>query len=60
MVHSMREYILTKLEKKMLENYLEKGYKTKDFTVLLYRVRKSVKRLQADMKLILAVLDREE
>ena len=56
----MREYILTDLEKKMLENYLEKEYKTKDFTVLLYRMRKSVKRLQADVKLVLAVLDREK
>jgi len=56
----MREYILTDLERKMLEDYLKKGYKTKDFTVLLYRIRKSAKRLQEDIKLISATLDREK
>ena len=56
----LREYILTDLERKMLKDYLEKGYKTKDVNVLLYRMRKSVERLKADMKLIQAVLDREK
>jgi len=56
----MREYILTDLERQMIEDYLTRGYKTKDFTVLSYRIRKSVKRLQEDMKLILAVLNKEK
>ncbi len=56
----MREYILTDLEKRMLEDYLEKRSKTKDFTVLLYRMRKSVERLQADMSIIIAVINREK
>jgi hypothetical protein len=59
-VLALREYILTDLERKMLEAYLTSNRKTRDFTVLLFRMRKSVERLQADMKLVINVIDREK
>jgi hypothetical protein len=56
----LREYILTDLERKMLKDYVETGHKTKDTNVLLFRIRKSAERLQADMKLIQTVLMKEK
>ena len=56
----MRSRILTDLERKMLQDYLKQGSKPKDFYTLLWRIRESIERLEGDMKLILATLDREK
>lgn len=57
---SMREYILTELERNMVTSYLKDGTKTRDFDVLLFRIRKSHQRLKEDMKLLESVLEEEK
>jgi hypothetical protein len=55
----MREYILTKTERKILETYVEKGIKLQDFRVLIHRIKKSHQQLEADLKLIETALNKE-
>lgn len=55
----MRTGLLSNLEKKMLKDYLKTGTKTQDFFVLMHRIRKNIKRIQEEYKLILAVLEQE-
>ena len=48
----MREYILTRKERLVLKDYLEKGIKGNHYYVLIHRLRNSYKNLRKDMILI--------
>lgn len=55
----MREYILTEVERDILDTYFNKGKKVKDFYMLLTRIRANYPRLREDMKLLEKVLSQE-
>ena len=55
----MRTGILSKLEKQMLQEYLEKGIKRENFRMLMHRIRKNIKRIREEYELILAVVEHE-
>jgi len=48
----MKEYILTEKERKVLNDYLEKGVKGNHYYVLVHRLKKNYNVLRADMELI--------
>jgi cAMP phosphodiesterase len=48
----VRSYILTEHERKILKRFLENGEKLNGFRTLLTYLRRSQKRLEADLKLI--------
>jgi len=54
----VREYILTKREREILQRYLEKGEKLNGFSSLIYYMKRGKKTLEADLKLINDVLQK--
>ena len=48
----VREYILTKREREILQRYLEKGEKLNGFSSLVYYLKRGKKTLETDLKLI--------
>lgn len=54
----MREYVLTKRERKILETYIEGGIKLNGFSVLAIRLKRASGRLKEDMKLISTALEK--
>jgi len=59
-VISMREYVLTQRERKILEDFIESGIKLNGFSVLVIRLKRANKRLMTDMKLIRTTLEKLE
>jgi len=57
---SMREYVLTQRERKILQTFLESGIKLNGFSVLALRLKRASKRIGADTKLISATLEKLE
>ncbi len=55
----MREYILTKKERCILNRYIESGEKLEGFTVLLHRCR-NMEPIEADVKLIKQFLEKAQ
>lgn len=55
---SMREYILTQRERKILETFVESGVKLNGFSVLSIRLKRAKRRLMEDLKLINASLEK--
>ena len=53
---SMREYILTERERKILETFIKEGIKLDGFSVLALRLERSNKKLIEDIELIKAAL----
>ena len=53
---SMREYILTERERKILETFIKQGIKLDGFSVLALRLERSNKKLIEDIELIKATL----
>jgi hypothetical protein len=53
---SLRGYIFTDVEREIIDTYLNKGIKVKDFYVLLTRIRANYSRLKEDMDLLERVL----
>lgn len=53
---SMREYILTERERKILETFIKQGIKLDGFSVLALRLERSNKKLIEDIELIKAAL----
>ena len=53
---SMREYILTERERKILETFIKEGIKLDGFSVLALRLERSNKKLIEDIELIKATL----
>jgi oligoendopeptidase F len=53
----MRDYILTPIERKIIEEYLESGKKLEGFKVILFRARKqNPKQISTDVELIKQLL----
>jgi len=50
--------VLTRRERKILEDFIESGIKLNGFSVLVIRVKRASRRLMADMKLIRATLEK--
>jgi len=59
-VISVREYVLTQRERKILEDFIESGIKLNGFSVLVIRLKRANKRLMTDMKLIRTTLEKLE
>jgi len=59
-VISMREYVLTSRERRILEAFIESGMKLNGFSVLAIRLKRARKRLIEDMMLITATLEKLE
>jgi hypothetical protein len=55
---SMREYILTERERKILETFIESGVKLNGFSVLSIRLKRASRRLNKDIALINAALEK--
>lgn len=55
---SMREYILTQRERKILETFIESGIKLNGFSVSAIRLKRAAERLMEDIKLISATLEK--
>ena len=49
-------YILTKQEKKILENYLNSEVKLNGFSVLILRLKRAAPKLRADLQLVDSIL----
>ncbi|MDG6904693.1 MAG: hypothetical protein JRN20_02780 [Nitrososphaerota archaeon] len=54
----MRGYVFTKEEKKILSTYVKRGTKIRHFNVIMTLIRRNQKNLEADMKLLVAVVGR--
>ena len=54
----MRTYILTELERKIVNRFLENGEKLNGFRVLHYNIRNAMTTLEEDMKKISMVLEK--
>jgi hypothetical protein len=53
----MRDYILTPIERKIIEEYLESGKKLEGFKVILFRARKqNPQQISTDVELIKQLL----
>ncbi len=48
----VREYILTKRERELLQRFLEKGEKLNGFASLIYYLKRGHRQLEEDLKLI--------
>jgi hypothetical protein len=57
---SMREYILTRREREILEAFVKNGLKLNGFSVLSIRLKRAYKRLSEDFKLMDAALQKLE
>ena len=57
---SMREYILTPRERKILETFVEEGLKLDGFSVLAIRLKRAGRRLMEDTELIKEALKKIE
>ena len=57
---SVREYILTLRERKILETFVESGVKLNGFSVLSIRLKRASGKLTDDLKLINAALEKLE
>lgn len=57
---SLREYILTSREKRILEVFIGSGAKLDGFSVLVIRLKRAKKRLMGDLELIKATLEKLE
>ena len=55
----MRSYIFTQVERDIIDSYLNKGTKVKDFYVLLTRIRANYSNLKEDMTRLKSVFERE-
>jgi len=53
---SVREYILTKNESRILKAFLSDGTKLEGFSMLVFRAKQSKKRLADDLALVKKVL----
>jgi hypothetical protein len=56
----MREYVLTTIERKMLQKYLGNNIKVQNFRVLMHRIKKNYATLKNDFKLIEDVLQKSQ
>ena len=54
----VREYILTKRERHILERFLETGEKLNGFSVLLHYLKKGQEQISADLELIRKALEK--
>jgi len=59
-VISVREYVLTSRERKILEAFIESGVKLDGFSVLAIRLKRASRRLMEDLELIKAALNKLE
>ena len=57
---SMREYVLTNNERRILKQFLSTGDKLQGFSMLVFRARQSGKRLADDLALLQRVLKKTE
>ena len=57
-VVSVREYILTPRERKILEAFVESGVRLDGFSVLIIRLKRASKKLMQDMELITTALEK--
>lgn len=58
LVVSVREYLLTSRERRILEAFVENGVKLDGFSVLTIRVKRASQRLTEDLELIKAALNK--
>lgn len=56
----MREYVLTRNERKILKAFLSDGTKLQGLSMLVFRARQSRKRLVDDLVLVQKVLKKAE
>jgi len=52
LVDSMREYILTDKERKIIEQYLDTGLKLNGWNTLMWRLKRILPRLEVDLELL--------
>jgi hypothetical protein len=55
----MRGYIFTEVEGAILDAYLSKGFKVKDWYVLLTRIRMNYPRLKKDFEILETIIEKE-